>query len=625
MRLVMFSLMLLAIVCHASRTPEKVNLNDDSCIISMAVRNVDLTSQLVKEKAALDFEATGNKLPSYVLLAMPRKKMDHLAFYNVHFDSPKTTLQVDRVEVSGHDDVAFLKVTLPARNERKVKVIAEFVYGDWLKPFPTHITQKGRQFFIYDDLTYMLSPYEVKKQKMIIKLYSENVESYTKKVLPVVKSGKILTYGIYENISSFIMEPMRVHFESYAPFLVVTELERIIEISHWGNIAVEEHIHLEHRGAVLTGPFSRLDYQRSQRQISPSVSGFRVFIPQYYQLLQSIYIIETKLAMFPLVKCVIIQTLSILQYNLDFHCLAAGEPAILLVTIFLVMNIYITQVYSLSLNFNLICNVTNICKAGSQFGLKMRFVDHVFENFFIENFLLKIILPEESKNIRVKPPYDVEQYPNSLHYTYLDVTGRPVITMRKRHLVENHIQDFELYYTWESSKIVREPIMVAVAFMVFFCTIIFFVRLDFSIVKDTSAESRMKLDSLTDEIAEAHQKRGKIYEQIVENLEKYTSSKDNAIFGATKKRLDQEWRNLNQHIMELQSQLKVESSEAAEKVSMIQRMDQQVRESFTSWNHDAERHVSGKLNRQSYTEASNQVRTKIEDLSEKMNHILYSI
>ncbi|KRZ68818.1 Dolichyl-diphosphooligosaccharide--protein glycosyltransferase subunit 1 [Trichinella papuae] len=602
MRLVMFSVMLLAIiVCHASRTLEKVNLNDDSCIISMAVRNVDLTSQLVKEKATLDFEATGNKLPSYVLLAMPRKKMDHLAFYNVHFDSPKTTLQVDKVEVSGHDDVAFLKVTLPAKNERKVKVIAEFVYGEWLKPFPTHITQKGRQFFIYDDLTYMLSPYEVKKQKMIIKLYSENVESYTKKVLPVVKSGKILTYGTYENISSFIMEPMRVHFESYAPFLVVTELERIIEVSHWGNIAVEEHIHLEHRGAVLTGPFSRLDYQRSQRQISPSVSGFRTILPAsakhiYYR--DEIGNVST----------------SEVRHN----------PDSLHLTIQPRFPLFGGWRTSYTIGYN-IPSYEYLYHSSSQFGLKMRFVDHIFENFFIENFLLKIILPEESKNIRVKPPYDVEQYPNSLHYTYLDVTGRPVITMHKRHLVENHIQDFELYYTWESSKIVREPIMVAVAFMVFFCTIIFFVRLDFSIVKDTSAESRMKLDSLTDEIAEVHQKRGKIYEQIVENLEKYTSSKDNAIFGATKKRLDQEWRNLNQHIMELQSQLKAESSEAAEKVSMIQRMDQQVRESFTSWNHEAERHVSGKLNRQSYTEASNQVRTKIEDLSEKMNHILYSI
>ncbi|KRX59435.1 Dolichyl-diphosphooligosaccharide--protein glycosyltransferase subunit 1 [Trichinella sp. T9] len=605
MRLVMFSLVLLAVVCHASRTLEKVNLNDDSCIISMAVRNVDLTSQLVKEKVTLDFEATGNKLPSYILLAMPRKKMDHLAFYNVHFDSPKTTLEVDKVEVSGHDDVAFLKVTLPARNERKIKVTAEFVYGEWLKPFPTHITQKGRQFFIYDDLTYMLSPYEVKKQKMVIKLYSENVESYTKKVLPVVKSGKILTYGIYENIPSFVMEPMRVHFESYAPFLVVTELERIIEISHWGNIAVEEHIHLEHQGAVLTGPFSRLDYQRSQRQISPSVSGFRTILPAsakhiYYR--DEIGNVST----------------SEVRHNPDSLHLTI-QPR------FPLFGGWRTT-YTIGYN---IPSYEYLYHSGSQFGLKMRFVDHVFENFFIENFLLKIILPEESKNIRVKTPYDVQKYPNSLHYTYLDVTGRPVITMHKRHLVENHIQDFELYYTWESSKIVREPIMVAVAFMVFFCTIIFFVRLDFSIVKvhrkPKACYLLMKLDSLTDEFAETHQKRGKIYEQIVENLEKYISSKDSAIFGATKKRLDQEWRNLNQHITELQSQLKAESSEAAEKVSMIQRMDQQVRESFTSWNHEAERHVGGKLNRQSYTEASNQLRTKIEDLSEKMNHILYSI
>ena len=42
-----------------------------------------------------------------------------------------------------------------------------------------------------------------------------------------------------------------MHFENNAPFLVATVVERVIEISHWGNIAVEEYVELEHRGAEL--------------------------------------------------------------------------------------------------------------------------------------------------------------------------------------------------------------------------------------------------------------------------------------------------------------------------------------------------------------------------------------
>jgi len=53
-------------------------------------------------------------------------------------------------------------------------------------------------------------------------------------------------------------------------------MTRVIEVSHWGNIAVEETYDLAHSGAVLKGPFSRYDYQRHQDGIS-SVKAFKVF------------------------------------------------------------------------------------------------------------------------------------------------------------------------------------------------------------------------------------------------------------------------------------------------------------------------------------------------------------
>lgn len=61
---------------------------------------------------------------------------------------------------------------------------------------------------------------------------------------------------------------MKIHYENNSPFLVVTRLERVIEISHWGNIAVEETIDLLHSGALLKGPFSRYDYQREHNSYS---------------------------------------------------------------------------------------------------------------------------------------------------------------------------------------------------------------------------------------------------------------------------------------------------------------------------------------------------------------------
>ena len=54
-------------------------------------------------------------------------------------------------------------------------------------------------------------------------------------------------------------------------------MARVIEVSHWGNIAVEENVDLKHTGAVLKGPFSRYDYQRQPDSGVSSVRSFKVW------------------------------------------------------------------------------------------------------------------------------------------------------------------------------------------------------------------------------------------------------------------------------------------------------------------------------------------------------------
>ncbi len=85
---------------------------------------------------------------------------------------------------------------------------------------------------------------------------------------------------------------------------------------------------------------------------------------------------------------------------------------------------------------------------GSQYALKMRLMDHVFDSMVVEDLSVKIILPEGASQIKFKPPYPVKELPRSLHFTYLDVIGRPVITVLSRNLVENHIQDFTVEYSF---------------------------------------------------------------------------------------------------------------------------------------------------------------------------------
>ena len=81
---------------------------------------------------------------------------------------------------------------------------------------------------------------------------------------------------------------------------------------------------------------------------------------------------------------------------------------------------------------------------GDKYILKMRLIDHVFDDFVIGKLTVKIVLPEGSRNIRIATPYHIEEGKREVHKTYLDTAGRTVVVLKKNNLVESHIQDFEV-------------------------------------------------------------------------------------------------------------------------------------------------------------------------------------
>lgn len=77
----------------------------------------------------------------------------------------------------------------------------------------------------------------------------------------------------------------------------------------------------------------------------------------------------------------------------------------------------------------------------------------------------------------------MEEDAQEIKLTYLDTIGRPVIVCRAENLVEQHIQDFQLTYTFESVMLLQEPLLMVVGLYLFFLFVIVIVRLDFSITK----------------------------------------------------------------------------------------------------------------------------------------------
>lgn len=116
--------------------------------------------------------------------------------------------------------------------------------------------------------------------------------------------------------------------------------------------------------------------------------------------------------------------------------------------------------------------------------LKMRLVDHIYDDMHIDEVVVKIILPEGSNNLKLITPYPVQRQPDTLHYTYLDTFGRPVVEFTKSNLVENHIHDFNLKYSFPKILMVQEPLLIVGFLYVLFVFVIIWMRLDFSITKE---------------------------------------------------------------------------------------------------------------------------------------------
>lgn len=151
----------------------------------------------------------------------------------------------------------------------------EVVHVHALQMLPAEIEQAERQLVVYKTNAYYYSKYHTDAQKTRATLPTDRAESYTQTPKPVSKSEQAITYGSYDNIEPFSRQEISLHYENNNPFLTVRSFKRWIEVSHWGNIAVEETVDMYHSGAKLRGSFSRIDFQRRQDSLS-AVKSFKV-------------------------------------------------------------------------------------------------------------------------------------------------------------------------------------------------------------------------------------------------------------------------------------------------------------------------------------------------------------
>lgn len=589
-----FFLCFIAAIAVSSRAQDLVNED--------VKRTVDLSSHLAKVTAEVTISNPGPGSVHSFILALEPELGSRLAYLGVKGeDEEDGALEIQETKVKGKSGMQYtVRFGSSLAPGAKTKVTVETVFTHVLQPYPTQITQAEKQFVTFEGNHYFFSPYPTKSQTTRVKLASRNVETYTKLGNPT-RSEDLIEYGPFKDIAPWSQDLLKVHYENNSPFLTITSMTRLIEVSHWGNIAVEETVDLKHTGAYLKGPFSRYDYQRQPDSGISSVKSFKTILPA---AAQDVYYRDE-------IGNISTSHLLILDDSVEMEI----RPRFPLFGGWKTHYIIGYNLPSYEYLYNL----------GDQYALKMRFIDHVFDDQVVDSLTVKIVLPEGAKNVHVDNPYDINRAPDELHYTYLDTFGRTVIVAHKNNLVEQHIQDIVVHYSFNKILMLQEPLLVVGAFYILFFTVILYVRLDFSITKDPAAEARMKAACITEQILTLVNKRLGLYRHFDEAVNKYKLSRDIATLNSGKKTLETEHKNLTNEIASLQSKLKAEGSDLCDKVAEIQKLDSQVKEIVLKSSSEAERLVSGKLKKETYIENEKQHSSRRQELVNKIDNILVGL
>jgi len=293
-------------------------------------------------------------------------------------------------------------------------------------------------------------------------LPSQIIESKSE-IQPVSFKDKRLTYGPFQDVKANSFQEARVHYQNHSPFIGVRHLLKEIEISNWGNIAVTEYFtDITHDGAILEGTFSRYDFQRNPAAGQTAIPSLTTLLPHgaadvYYR--DEIGNISTS----------------------HVNVMDDGYTKLELMPRFPLFGgwkVSFYTGYNLPLDYYLFVDA----KDSSSYMLNITFSSN-FPVAVIDEIDVRVVLPEGATDIEIHTPFSVSEPVMSDRHTYLDVAGRPVVTVSKKNLIILHNQFFQVTYRFSSFSMLQEPLLLIFAFFLLFLMQFFFSRFELSIAK----------------------------------------------------------------------------------------------------------------------------------------------
>lgn len=455
------------------------------------VRSVDVGGSLVHITTTFAIKALEDGSNVYIF-ALSEDEQEKTSWIKAKVKGQSSALSLENHGLS-KDSTYYYTVVLPETLgvDQTVNLVLETVQTHATVPLPEEATQEDSQRLNYTTGLFVLSPYHTVVQRTKIRTTSSGIISYTHpenidqfvtdSVATLAASGTTITYGPFNDIPKssnldFINEHQQsvfIHYDYGYPVLTVKKLTREAEISHWGaNLNIQDNIHLYNAGPKLKGHFSRLLHQTQEysgRSPAHVIKQLTLQLPPgihstyYYDLVGNVSTSHLRVAPSP-GKAAIATQQSLLELQPRYPIMGGWN-------------------YSFTLGWN-----SPLADSARWDAKTERYIVGVpimtlIAGAVVDDADIKVILPEAATDIKVFPPFPSVTDSLSTHTTYLDTTGRPVISLHYERLTDKHMGTIYVSYKVPVSAHLKKPIAVATAFLGLFAVAFAWKRVDLRLQK----------------------------------------------------------------------------------------------------------------------------------------------
>ena len=325
---------------------------------------------------------------------------------------------------------------------------------------PKNIYIKEDQLELFIDTINLVSPYVVKSTNTKVILPSEKTKliKYTK--TNSNQSGEKILYSIAEELPPFSTKKLYIHYLNNQPLMVFNYAVKTFQVSHWGNIAVQEEYQIENIGAKLIGEFGRIDYDEGVTGGKNAMKKIRAKLPLrawglWYR--DEIGNVSTSVARREINDVD-------LELTPRFPILGGWKS-----------NYDIG--YNLPTKFHVKTNNMGNYRLNVTFGMP-------YTNMLARNYTVKIILPESADNIKVDLPienqYSVEY---DKEYGTLDLFGRKSIIIKLNNMYDVYNTNIFITYDYKWTMLFVKPVILIFYFTILFAVLIISSRANISLAR----------------------------------------------------------------------------------------------------------------------------------------------